>query len=309
MTPVPLDLNLLVVFEATLLHRNVTAAARQLGITQSALSNALGRLRRQFDDPLFVKTKSGMLPTRRALEVAGPVKEALALVRSSVHKAKEFDPRQSKRAFRFSMSDVGEMVFLPALMAHLKQMESSVRIETFQVPASELAGALTSGDIDFAAGYLPELASMEQMPLFREHYVCMLRRGHPLASNGRVSLKDFLTGSHVLIQSMGSGHQVIEHTLERRGFQGNIALRVPHFVVIPMIISGTDLIVTCPSRVANDLAQLERFSVFPVPLKIPTFDVSLYWHSRFREDPPMVWMRSVIEKLFQERKKPRAARA
>src|SRR5689334_5156173 len=221
MGPVPLDLNLLIVFEATLSHQNVTAAARELGLTQSALSNALGRLRRQFDDPLFVKTKSGMLPTRRALEIAGPVKQALALVRSSVHKAEEFDPRRSKRVFRFFMSDLGEMVFLPALMTHLKRIEASVRIETFQVPSAELVGALTSGNIDFAAGYLPELGAMEQMPLFREHYVCMMRRAHPLAANGRIGLKEFLTSSHVLIQSMGSGHQVIEHTLERRGFQGN----------------------------------------------------------------------------------------
>lgn len=295
-----LDLNLLIVFEAMLLHENVTAAARQLGLTQSALSNALGRLRRHFDDPLFVKTKNGMLPTRRALEIAPPIKEALALVRSSVKKAEEFDPRTSKRVFRFFMSDLGEMVFLPTLMTHLKQIEASVRIETFQVPSAEVAGRLTSGDIDFAAGFLPELGSMAQIPLFREHYVCMMRRDHALARNGKLTLKEFLTGSHVLIQSMGSGHQVIERTLEGRGFQGNIALRVPHFVVIPMIIAGTDLIVTCPSRLANSLAQLEQFRTFPVPIKIPTFDVSLYWHPRFSEDPPMLWMRSVIEKLFKK---------
>ncbi len=304
MRKVELDLNLLIVFESMLLHQNVTAAAGQLGLTQSALSNALGRLRRHFDDPLFVKTKNGMLPTRRALEIAGPLKEALALVRASMQKPEDFDPRQSKRVFRFFMSDLGEMVFLPALMKHLNSIRAGVRIETFQVPTAELAERLTSGEIDFAAGYLPGLGTaLEDMPLFREHYVCMMRRDHPLAGNGRLSLKAFLTASHVLIESMGSGHQVIERTLGRRGFQGNIELRVPHFVVIPMVVAGTDLIVTCPSRLGNDFEKTKRFRIFPVPLKIPTFDVSLYWHPRFSDDPPIQWMRSIIAELFQEKKK------
>src|SRR6478609_7219988 len=111
-----IDLNLLPVFEAMLLEENVTAAAARMGLTQSALSNALGRLRTYFEDPLFVKTRQGMLPTPRALELAGPLREAMTLVRAAAQKSEGFDPKTSNRTFRIYMTDVGEMVLLPKLM-------------------------------------------------------------------------------------------------------------------------------------------------------------------------------------------------
>jgi len=179
--PSVLDLNLLLVFEAILLHQNVTAAAAHNGLTQSAMSNALGRLRRHFDDPLFVKTRNGMLPTPRALELARPLMQALSLVRSTAHRDKGFDPQQSKRTFRFHMTDIGEMVFLPPLVKRLDEMGATVKLETAQLASAEIAERLESGEIDFAAGYLPSLSkSVEHAPLFHETYVCMTRRSHPM---------------------------------------------------------------------------------------------------------------------------------
>ena len=179
-----LDLNLLLVFEAMLLHQNVTAAAAHNGLTQSAMSNALGRLRRHYDDPLFVNTRSGMLPTPRALELARPLTRALTLVRTADQRDKGFDPEQSKRTYRFHMTDIGEMVFLPPLVKRLDEIGASVKVETTQLASSEIAERLESGEIDFAAGYLPSLSkSVEQAPLFRETYVCVTRRGRaPLKS-------------------------------------------------------------------------------------------------------------------------------
>jgi DNA-binding transcriptional LysR family regulator len=293
------DLNLLLVFEAMFLHRNVTTAAANVGLTQSAMSGALARLRRQFGDPLFVNTRGAMLPTARALELARPFREALTLVRASTTDPHAFDPRQSTRTFRFQMTDVGEMVFLPRLVKRLDEIEATIKVETTQISAAEVGERLESGDIDFATAYLPNLVkSIERTALFREHYVCMTRRSY---TGGRpLTLEKFLAGSHVLIESLGSGHRIIERTLKQRGLKRDVSLRVPHFVVIPMIVADTDRIVTAPSRVASAFSALVNVQVHALPIRIPSFDVSLSWHTRFAEDPALRWMRNTMVELFRE---------
>jgi DNA-binding transcriptional LysR family regulator len=305
-----LDLNLLLVFEAMLLHQNVTAAAAHNGLTQSAMSNALGRLRRHFDDPLFVNTRSGMLPTPRALELARPLMQALSLVRTTAQKDKRFDPQQSKRTFRFHMTDIGEMVFLPPLVKRLDEMGATVKLETTQLASAEIAERLESGEIDFAAGYLPSISkTVEQAPLFREHYVCMTRRSHPIARNGGLTLEKFQAASHVLIESMGSDHRNVERKLAEQGIRREFALRVPHYMVVPMIVSGTDRIVTIPRRAADVFSTLAPTRIHPLPVAIPSFDVSLFWHPRFRDDPPIQWLRDLMIELFQQLRKGKEARA
>ncbi len=304
-----IDLNLLPVFEAMVQEQNVTMAAKRMGITQSALSNALGRLRTYFEDPLFVKTRQGMLPTPRALELAGPLRDAMTLMRAAAaQKSKAFDPSTSNRAFRIYMTDVGEMVFLPGLMKHLRAKGFSVQIETAQLDSADVAEQLTSGEIDFAIGYLPDLGKpVAEASLFREHYVCMTRKDYTENGANKLTLKRFLAASHVLISSMGSGHQIIERTLNASGFQRNVALRVPHFLVIPRIIADTDLVVTVPARVAETFADQTEVRVHPVPVPIPSFDVSLFWHPRFVKDPPIQWLRELMLALFQEGKGKKAS--
>ena len=302
------DLNLLLVFEAMFRHGSVTRAAAQIGLTQSAMSSALGRLRRQFGDPLFVNTRSGMLPTPRALELAPPLTEALAMVRGAMGSRAAFDPRNSTRSLRVYMTDVGEMVLLPALMRHLHTQAPAMRLETAQLAAAELAVRLETGDIDLAVGYLPQLPDkIRRARLFEEHYVCMTRPDHPLGRHAPLTLKEFLSARHVLIASMGSGHQMLERTLAERGVHENVALRVPHFVVVPLIVAGTDLVVSTPSRVAGVSGRLVKVKVHPLPIPIPSFDVSLYWHERVENDPANLWLRNAMVELFgdrPERKKP-----
>ena len=305
------DLNLLLVFEAMFRHGSVTRAAAQIGLTQSAMSSALGRLRRQFGDPLFVNTRSGMLPTPRALELAPPLTEALAMVRGAMGGREAFDPRTSTRSLRIYMSDVGEMVLLPTLMRHLHGQAPAMQLETAQLPAAELAVRLETGDIDLAVGYLPQLPEkIRRARLFEEHYVCMTRPDHPIGRHAPLTLKEFLSARHVLIASMGSGHQMLERTLAERGVHENVALRVPHFVVVPLIVAGTDLVVSLPSRVAGASARLAKVKVHPLPIPIPSFDVSLYWHERVENDAANQWLRNTMNALFADRPaRKKAARA
>jgi DNA-binding transcriptional LysR family regulator len=296
------DLNLLLVFEAMFRHGSVTRAAAQIGLSQSAMSSALGRLRKQFGDSLFVNTRSGMLPTPRALELAPPLTEALAMVRGAMGSRKAFDPGSSARSLRVYMTDVGETVLLPTLMRHLHAHSPTMRLETAQLPAAELAVRLETGDIDLAVGYVPQLPDkIRRARLFEEHYVCMTRPGHPLGRRAALTLKEFLAARHVLIASMGSGHQILERTLAERGVQDNVALRVPHFVVVPLIVAGTDLLVSLPSRVAGASARLVKVKVHPLPIPIPSFDVSLYWHERVENDAANQWLRGAMLELFGDR--------
>ncbi len=293
------DLNLLLVFEAMLRHASVTRAAAHVGLTQSALSSALGRLRKQFGDQLFINTRSGMLPTPRALELAPPLTEALALIRNAMAASSAFDARTSTRNLRVYMTDVGEMVLLPALMRHLDTEGPAMRLETAQLPSAELAARLENNDIDLAIGYLPQLPEkIRRARLFQEHYVCMTRRDHPAGLDAPITEAQFLASRHILIASMGSGHQTLERTLARHGVQDNVALRVPHFVVVSMIVAGTDLVVSLPSRAADASTKLVEVKVHPLPIPIPSFDVMMYWHERVDNDPANQWLRRVVQELF-----------
>ncbi len=303
------DLNLLPVFEALFRFGSVTRAAAEIGLTQSAMSSALGRLRRQLDDPLFVNTRAGMLPTPRALELAPSLTEALATVRGALGARDAFDPRRTRRTLRIYMTDVGELVLLPRLMRYLHEHGPVMRLETAQLPAAELAVRLETGDIDLAVGYVPQLRdNLRRARLFEERYVCMTRPDHPLGRSAPLTLKEYLAARHVVIASMGSGHQILERTLAERGMEDNVALRVPHFVVVPLIVASTNLIVSLPSRVADASARLVKVKVHPLPIPLPSFDVSLYWHARVENDAANRWLRNAMLELFGDRPVARARR-
>ncbi len=292
-----LDLNLLRVFDAVLRDRSVTAAARHLGLTQPAVSNALARLRAQFEDALFVRTSSGMDATPFARELAEPVRQALALLESALAHGPGFDPATATRAFRFYMSDLGQIEFLPPLVERAQRAAPGVRLEAVAMEVEDIGDALAAGNLDLAVGFLPGLGPpVRRRALFRDPYVCLMRAGHPAAGE-RLTKKAFLEASHALVSYKG-GHRVIEEALERAGLARKIALRVPHFTVVPMVLERTDLILTLPMRVARVYERQGRFRVLPPPVPIPPADVGAHWHERFERDPGNRWLREMISELF-----------
>src|SRR5262245_26518300 len=229
------DLNLLRVFDAVLRDGSVTGAATRLGLTQPAVSNSLARLRRMLDDALFVRTQTGMLPTPYAQGLAEPVRQALALVENALALHAGFDPATSRRVFRLHMSDIGEMVFLPRLLERVQRAAPGVRIEATALPLGEINGALAAGALDLAVGALPGLEGVRSRLLLQDPYVCMMRAGHPLAGR-RLTPRQFAEVSIVLVSSAGGGHRVVEEAFERHGLTERIALRVPHYTVVPMVL-------------------------------------------------------------------------
>lgn len=294
-----IDLNLLRVFDAVLRERSVTVAARRLGLTQPAVSNALARLRALFADDLFVRTAGGMDATPFARELSEPVRQALALLESALAHGPGFDPATSTRAFRFYMSDLGQVEFLPPLVERAQQVAPGVRLEAVAMEVEDIGDALAAGSLDLAVGFLPGLGPpVRRLPLFRDPYVCLVRADHPAAGE-RFSRKAFRQASHALVSYKG-GHRVIEEALERAGLARRIALRVPHFTVVPMVLERTDLVLTLPSKVAKVYQRQGRFKVLPPPVPIPPADVAAHWHERFERDPGSRWLREIVQALFTE---------
>ncbi|MGQ0544593.1 MAG: LysR family transcriptional regulator [Betaproteobacteria bacterium] len=292
-----LDLNLLRVFDAVLRSRSVTAAAAQLGLTQPATSNALARLRAAFGDALFLRTPQGMEPTPFARELAEPVRQALALLESALAHGPGFDPATSQRSFRFYMSDLGQIEFLPPLVERVRRAAPGVRLEAPALEPEHVAAALTAGSLDLAVGFLPALGPpLRRRPLFRDPYMCLMRAGHPVSALTR---KRFLEASHVLVTYRG-GHRVVEEALERAGLAPRIVLRVPHFTVVPMVLERTDLVLTLPARVARAFARRGSLKALPPPLPIAPAEVAVHWHERFDADAGNRWLRERLVELLAE---------
>lgn len=293
------DLNLLAVFHAIFETRSVTLAAERFGITQPAMSNALARLRELCGDALFVSTSNGMQPTPYALEIADTIGVALRDVEAALGHRQSFDPAVNAKIFRFHLTDMGQMYFLPPLLEYLGKAAPNTRIEADTLSLDALRQAMADGRIDFALGKLPKLVGrgVRSKVLFAEHYDVLMRAGHP-AAQARLSQQSFLAASHAVVSTASGGHRIIEETLLKVG--ASIALRVPNFTVIPIILERADMMVVVPHRLAVELASTNKLVVYPLPVEVPAFNVSAFWHERFDADPAIEWMRRHLFELFGE---------
>lgn len=293
------DLNLLLVFEAVLASKSTTRAAAHLGLTQSAVSNALNRLRTALGDPLFVRTPEGMMPTPRALEISLPLKDAIERIRSTLAQQQDFDAAHSDRSFRVYMSDVGQMVMLPKVIQSLQQLAPGVSIETVHIGSlREREACMSSGEVDLAVGYFQDFSGpFHCQALFREEYVCMVRAGHPLA--GRTpTLREFAGMRHAMYHPCGGGHaiqeQAIAAAMASHGLPWRVALRVTHFPGLTRMIAETDMITTLPRMLALAGAQSEDVEILRPPVAIPSFEIAQFWHKRFHLDPGNRWLRGLF---------------
>jgi DNA-binding transcriptional LysR family regulator len=305
MNPNQLDLNLLRVFDAILETRSVTIAASTLGLTQSTVSNQLARLRDAFDDPLFVRTSEGMVPTPRAEAMADPIRNSLVAIRFCVEEQLGFDPETSDRTFKIYMSDVGQMVFLPRLLERTLRDAPGVNIHSVQVPRSRMRDmALEAGEVDLAMGYFEDFdGSYRQQMLFEERYVGMVRRNHPTIRD-TLALDVFLTTPQLVYQPRGGGHGYQENAVDQAfveaGVPRRVAVRAAHAMGVTSIVSSTDLLVVVPSRLAAACRELADITILPLPVDIPSFQIKQHWHERFHRDPGNCWLRRIAAELFQD---------
>src|SRR5205085_7358942 len=238
---------------------------------------------------------AGMDPTPFARGLAEPVRQALALLESALAHGPGFDPAAATRAFRFYMSDLGQIEFLPPLIERVQREAPGVRLEAVALEVDDIADALATGALDLAVGFLPGLGPpVRRRALFRDPYLCLMRADHPIKA---LTKRKFMEASHALVTYRG-GHRVVEEALERAGLARRIALRLPHFTVVPMVLERTDLILTLPARVARVFERRGKLKSLPPPVPIAAAEVAVHWHERFERDPGNRWLREQVIELF-----------
>ncbi|WP_332813300.1 LysR family transcriptional regulator [Ramlibacter sp.] len=299
-----LDLNLLRVLAA--IHRtgSVTAAGKTLSLSQSATSNALARLRQYFGDELFVRSATGLHRTRLCEQVAPAVLAHLASLEALVTGVEAFDPLGSRATWRLSLSDLGEMLFLPQLTAALRQRAPGTRVSNISVAAPAVAAALEAREIDCAIGILqPPHRGVHAEPLFREQYVAITAPGWkpPSGRRGPSLTQAQLAGAALAVASpMATFHSSVEEMLVKLKLAERIVLRARHFGALPELVTGSDLLAIVPAMYA---ASLRGVRTWQLPFA-PHYEVRLVWHASTARDPAQQWLRELLHELFERPARP-----
>lgn len=295
-----LDLNFLTVFEALHRERSVTGAAHAVGLSQPATSAALARMRKLFDDPLFVRTPQGMVPTPLAEEIAPAVHEVLDTVRQRIVQRGVVEPASAARTLRLSIGDASGLTFLPRIVRKLQHAAPHWRIETEALRPADLPRALEAGEFDLAMGNLHMLGGgIYRQRLLSSAYKVIHRRDHPRFRSA-LTLHDYLEAHHALMRTPGAPPSVLEQALAKRGQARKVALSVPQFLLLPAVVAESDLVATVPEHVARAFAGPYRLAVWPLPVPMAELVLYQYWHQRYHADATNRWVRALVRELFAQ---------
>ena len=285
------DLNLFVVFDVIYTEKNLTKAGQVLGITQPAVSNALSRLREQFNDELFVRSSNGMIPTSVAENMIQDIRIALGIIRNSITESETFSPKTAKATFRISIGDTSEYRLLPELIKYISKSAPEIDVQSYLTPRTETPKELAAGNIDFAID--PPIhpdPNLKNKKIYQDDYVLVVNKKHPIAKKKKISLEDYMSLSHMHISKRASGLGHVDTTLNRLGLTRRIALRAQHFLVAPYIIDESNLAMTT----IKSFSRGRDLKIFQLPFKINPLVLHLYWHGNKDKDPANKWMREII---------------
>ncbi len=297
-----LDLNLLYVLVALDERRSVSGAARKLHRSQPGVSVALGKLREFFGDPLFVRSGNGMQPTPRGMVLVESARAILARVGSDIVTEPSFEPGGSSKAVSLVLSDVGEVVLLPALLKRLRTLMPNAMIGSMTLSPNEVALQLEGGEVDLAIGYFPDLkkGAFYQQTLYTDTFASLVRSDHPLTA-GRPTIREYLQLEHVVVRSESRTEEVIESYLARKQIRRRVVLSTPHFTSAPIIVAQSDLIVTLPEPLARYFASIAAgVRIVPLPFDPPRIAIKQFWHRKFHHDARSRWLRAQVCELFQQ---------
>ena len=291
------DLNLFVILNAIYTEGSLTKAAEVVGITQPAVSNALSRLREKFDDELFVRTGSGMVPTQKTENIIKDIQNALQLMQKSVNEPDEFNPKTSQKTFRISLGDINEGRILAILMGKMEEQAPNVKLECYYTGRDQVPHALATNELSFAVDpFIPNSKDTNSLKVFTDQFVIAHRANHPVTKVSEITLDEMLNLKYINISNRKRGASVVEMEMQKMQLQPEIALRAQHYLVTPEIVRSSDLCLLC----SETFAKKHGLSYIEIPLNVPPLEQYLIWHKSDDNDGSHIWMRDLIAESFQQ---------
>lgn len=300
-----LDLNLLRVFDQVMAERNLTRAARNLNMTQPAVSNALNRLREHLGDRLVTRSGYGVEPTPRALALWPAVADALRQLEASINPG-QFIASQANNSFTLALADATAAEVVPGLVEILERDAPGVSVRTVPLTTRDPRRLLDEGAVDLAVGFFPaviaDLTAQAQggvMPAFEHQrlydgvYVCVMRKGHPL-SKGTLTLDKFCAARHMLVSFSGRPFGFIDESLASLGRQRRVVLTVNQFFTAGRVVETSDLLTVLPRHFISVTGREDQLVQRPLPFDVPPVHVDSLWHRRQAQRPDHGWLRLAV---------------
>ena len=303
-----LDLNLLRVFNEVMTERSLTKAASKLALTQPAVSNALRRLRDALGDELLRRNGQGLEPTPRAMALWPAVQQALRQLQETLAPG-HFDPGEATTTFVLAMADATAAELIPGLVQVLDQEAPGVSIRVVPLTTRDPRRLLDEEGADLAVGYFPavmagltaqaqagETVPYEHQRLYLSRYVCVMRRGHPLAEQ-ELTLERYCAARHLLVTFSGRPWGFIDEALQGLGLRRNIVLTVNQFFTAGRVVAGSNLLTVLPQHFVNATGIADHLVLRELPFAVPAIHVDALWHRRLRHHPAHTWLRGVMTRL------------
>lgn len=294
-----IDFHMLLVLEEIFKTGSLSRTADRLQVSQPAISMALAKLRKHFDDQLFVRVGNEMRPTPQADAIRSGVLNSIAALEQMMTCRVTFEPATTDRTFRLALSDIGQIVMAAELLTAMSAIAPKARVD-FVSLSDRTPQLLQNGEVDLAVGFTPHMADgFHQRILYDDNFVCLLRRNHPRITK-KLTVPKFEAESHVVVLSSTTTHLVLDRVLEKRKITRRTATHIPTFHLLPLLVGTSNNLATLPRRAGLAMARREHTSIvaLPPPFEIPSYSVSQYWHDRQARDEGNRWLRELITSLF-----------
>ncbi len=293
------DVNSLHALAVLLRERSVSKAATKLGVTQSAMSHRLRRLREQLGDPLLVASGRRLVPTARSEALEPRLGALFDQLAELIQPTPPFDPVSSDRTFVLSGSDYGEFAVMPTALAKIRTAAPRVAVR-FVPPRMDVVERLTSGEVDLALGPpMPQVAGLVQRAMAAEPFVVVVRADHPKVKR-KPHPATYAAAEHLAVSPRGTPGTFVDTFLAKQGIARRIVLTVGHFSTAPFIVAESDLLWTAPRPLAVAASRYVALKMFPPPFELPPFSPHVTWHERQHLDPGHQWLREIIVGLRNE---------